>query len=92
MKFPFARFAITGASMEPSYVEGDHVLVFRWGKINSGDAIVFYKDGLKMLKRAIKSERGGWLVEGDNKPKSASSEDFGIVKNGNIIGCAVYKY
>lgn len=42
--FPFSRFIVADHSMEPEYKPGDHVLTFNWGRLQSGDVVVFIEN------------------------------------------------
>lgn len=92
ISWPFVRFEVVGESMQPLYLRGQRVLVCRWGRIRSGDVVVFNRDGLPMLKRAIEKCEDGWMVRGDNRAQSTDSADFGPVKEKEIIGRVCFKY
>jgi len=93
MKFPFARFHVEGRSMLPAFQPGDRVFVFRWGKIRPGDVIVFYREGIKLIKRAIsKTNSGRWSVKGDNHFASSDSADFGEISEAEIVGKVLCTY
>lgn len=92
MNLPFARFEIQGSSMIPTYQAGDRVLVYRWGSIRPGDTVVFCKNGMTLVKRAVKITDDRWVVRGDNPLHSTDSEDFGDVVRDQIIGKVVTKY
>lgn len=89
MKFPFSIFIVKEQSMEPAYNNGDHVLTFNWGKIESGDVVVFGQ-GQKVYIKRLKSVDGQMmLVSGDNVKFSAKIAPF----NKNlIIGRVIFKY
>ncbi|MBI2639156.1 S26 family signal peptidase [Candidatus Peregrinibacteria bacterium] len=90
--FPFARYEIEGESMIPAYQPGDRVLVFRWGTVKSGDTVIFCKNGMTMVKRAVAKEGDRWIMKGDNWKRSCDSEDFGGVADEEIIGKVVATY
>ena len=87
--FPFSRFIVSDKSMEPLYVEGDHVLVFNWVQPKIGDVVVVRDNSVYLVKRVIKTSRSRFLVRGDNRLLSSSAIDVG--KN-DLIGKVVLKY
>lgn len=90
--FPFSRFQIEGTSMLPLYQPGDRVLVFRCGTVKEGNTVVFYKNGMIMVKRAVKKQGERWLMRGENFSQSTDSEDFGTVEENSFIGKVLMKY
>lgn len=93
MKFPFARFQIEGESMLPTFKPNDRVLLFRWAKIRPGDVVVFYREGMKLIKRAIeKTSSSRWMVKGDNIAATIDSADFGEVSGAEILGKVIISY
>lgn len=92
MKLPFERFEVAGSSMIPRFKEGDKILVYTWGKIRSGDTVVFLQGGLRQIKRATQKTKTGWIVRGDNFSESTDSDDYGAVPHSQIIGKVLCKY
>lgn len=93
MKFPFTRFQVEGQSMLPTLKSGDRVLLFCWGKIRPCDIIVFYREGVHMIKWAIeKTDSGRWIVRGDNGFESADSLNFGEISEEEILGKVLFTY
>ena len=92
LKWPVLRFEVSGDSMSPQFESGDRVVVFCWVKIQPGNVIVFAKNGLRMIKRAIQKNAERWTVRGDNYSASTDSLDFGYVSEEEIIGRVVRKY
>lgn len=92
MRWPFGRFIITGESMSPHFKAGDHIFVWRWGRIREGDVIVLFKYGLMIMKRAIKKEGDRWFVRGDNFSESTDSNNFGLITEKEIFGKVITKY
>lgn len=93
MKFPFIRFRVEGQSMLPTLQPESRVLLFCWGKISPGDIIVFYREGINMIKRAIsKTASGRWIVRGDNCLLSAESGGFGEISEAEILGKLLCTY
>lgn len=78
----FSRFIVKGKSMEPSFREGDFVIVRKFGKPRIGDGVVIeYKDR-KMLKRVSGINGDRYFVHGDNQ---VDGKIF-AVKRDSIIG------
>lgn len=90
--FPFARFEIAGPSMLPTFQPGDRVLVWRWGTVRQGDTVIFSKNGMTMVKRAVSKNGDRWVMKGDNRKESSDSEDFGEIKEEDVVGKVVLKY
>lgn len=89
--FPFTRFEIKGDSMQPEFRSGDRVLVFRWGNIRPGDAIIFYKNGMLMVKRVAQKTGDRFSVRAANS-SGMDSTDFGEITSRDIIGKVIIKY
>jgi signal peptidase I len=90
--FPFARFQIEGKSMAPIFQPGDRVLVWRWGTVRQGDTVVFSKNGMTMVKRAVQKVGDRWIMRGDNFSESTDSLDFGEVEESAIEGKVISSY
>lgn len=89
---PISRFHIEGPSMLPTFQHGDRVLVWRYGAIRPGDIVVFCKNGMKMVKRAVTKAGDRWVMRGDNENVSTDSRDFGAVEEKSIVGRVVMSY
>lgn len=92
MLFPFSRYEITGESMVPAFQPGERVLVWRWGTVRQGDTVVFSKNGMTLVKRAVEKNGDRWLMRGDNWTQSTDSLDFGEINNTEIGGKVIGKY
>lgn len=90
--WPFVRFQIEGNSMIPIFKPGDRVLVWRWGRIRERDFIVFQKNGMKMMKQAVRKEKNAWEVRSKNSLEGSGSADFGAISASQIIGKVIWKY
>lgn len=88
---PLLRFIIKDHSMEPTFKEGDNVIVMRFLKIKKGDVVVFVKAEAFYIKRIIKRINTSYFVRGDNKENSYDSRKFGPIDKKNIIGKVIYK-
>lgn len=75
--------------MIPTFVPGDHVLTFNWGKFETGDAVVFQQDKKNYIKRIRKVGGGLYYVDGDNPVDSAL---VGPVEKRMIVGKVIFKY
>lgn len=90
MMLPFTRFKVADSSMEPTFKEGDLLLVnrlaylFRGPRI--GDVVVLKDHEMFLLKRVAAANGEKVYVVGDNAAQSRDSRDFGWVKKENIIG------
>lgn len=78
--------------MAPALNSGDRVLVFCRGVVKEGDTVVFYKNGMIMVKRIIVRESGRWVVAGNNFNASTDSADFGAIEPHRIIGKVIARY
>jgi nickel-type superoxide dismutase maturation protease len=91
---PVRRLAITGASMVPALLSGDHVLVVRT-RPRVGD-VVALRDPREperiVVKRVVSVDRRGIEVAGDNPSASTDSRQFGVVPHRLFVGRVVYRY
>ena len=78
--------------MSPVFNSGDRVLIYCWGVIREGDNVVFSKNGMTMIKRAVKKEGKKLILRGANISNSTDSEDFGAVCSRDIKGKVIAKY
>lgn len=78
--------------MEPTFSEGDRVLVSVWGRLKEDDVVVVHHNDQKHLKRITSIEEDGFHVEGDNKERSTDSRDYGFVEKKDIVGKVIAKY
>jgi nickel-type superoxide dismutase maturation protease len=85
MFFNFSIVQVQGASMEPTYKNGDTVLSSRlpvwFGRVKVGDVVVLSDptDGSIIIKRIQEIKNGQVWVIGDNYDKSFDSDMFGYV-------------
>lgn len=87
--FPLMRFKIADRSMEPSFKEGDYVIVNKlFTKLRKGDVVVIRHPVTKtfLLKRISKSSENKYFVMGDNKEESRDSRHFGTIGKNLIVG------
>jgi signal peptidase I len=98
--FPLSRFKISGHSMEPTFKDGDRVvinrLVYLFSSPKTGDIVALKhpKNGDKILLKKIKKVVAGnqFFVVGENKLDSTDSRYFGKVNKGLILGKFWFRY
>jgi nickel-type superoxide dismutase maturation protease len=89
------RVLVEGASMEPTLLAGDRLLVVRRFAPRLGDIVALPdpRDGRRLLLKRVTAVAGKELtVEGDNPGSSTDSRDFGPVTGKGLLGRAVYRY
>jgi signal peptidase I len=96
---PFARYVVDGASMEPSFRDGDRLVVWRWAYARRSpiaNDVVLLRDperpGHRLLKRVAAVSGAAIWVLGDNASASRDSRTFGAVSRERIIGKALFTY
>lgn len=83
------KFIVRERSMVPTFIPGDHVLTFNWGKFKAGDAIVFAQGDKNYIKRISKVAGDLYYVGGDNPVDSAQ---LGPIEKVKILGKVILKY
>ena len=63
----FSRFRVVGRSMEPSFREGDYVIIQNLTSPKTGDVVVVNYTGKRMIKRVTKLENKKYITRGDNQ-------------------------
>lgn len=87
--------AIEGASMEPTYRDGDWLIVARGGSHKPDDCVVIERQerpGIFLIKRLIRIDGAKYWVEGDNKTASTDSRQWGALERNEIIGKVLFRY
>ncbi len=77
---------VHGASMEPTLVEGDILLVQYGARPRVGQLLVVRLPGRPVaVKRATRREPDGWWVERDNQVAGVDSWLFGVVPDRDVV-------
>ena len=91
-------FAVKEQSMEPSFKEGDFVMVDRMSYLFSrpkvGHVVIArhpQKPDMLLLKRIVEESRGMYFIKGDNSLASTDSRHFGWLKKDLVIGKVIHK-
>ena len=85
---PFGVAVVSGASMVPTYHDGDRLLVRYGAKVRAGDAVLARDPrmpGRILVKRAARREPGGWWLLADNSYAPGDSRQFGAVPDDLVI-------
>lgn len=78
---------VSGDSMEPTYKNGDILLVQKTEELSNGDIGIFYIDGNTMCKKYVKRGRGVSLVPENNKYEAIKiTKDKDCIIQGKVIG------
>lgn len=90
------RFVVDGASMAPTLVAGDRLLVRRWPLWLRPGALVVVRDprvpARLVVKRVAAVGRRDLHVLGDNPDASTDSRHYGPVPRAAVRGRVVYRY
>ncbi|MGH9003112.1 MAG: nickel-type superoxide dismutase maturation protease [Acidimicrobiia bacterium] len=89
------RIEITGESMAPALAPGDRVVVFRGGRLRTGDivACVDPRDPNRTVVKRVAAVVGReYTVIGDNFNHSIDSRHFGPIDAKSIIGRLIFRY
>lgn len=93
MGAPLFAVLVRGPSMAPTLRAGDALLVRRGGRATRpGDIVVARfrsRRDLLVVKRAVRSAAGGWLVRGDNPLVTDDSRVYGVA---DVVGRVVARY
>jgi nickel-type superoxide dismutase maturation protease len=92
----FIAFAVSGSSMEPSFCDGDFILVDVGSGLRPGDPAIFRdprQPQRELIKRVKAISPDGWLnLAGDNPDASTDSRVFGAIEPALIVGRACVRY
>jgi nickel-type superoxide dismutase maturation protease len=89
------RVVVDGASMMPTLIPGDRLVVVRFGGSRRGDLVALRdpdQRGRLLVKRVTEIGPDGLEVRGDNEAASRDSRSFGTVPRSDVLGRAVYRY
>lgn len=92
---PFGIAEVTGPSMVPTLLHGDHLLVHYGGRLRAGDVAVMrhpLQQDLLIVKRLIERQPAGWWVLGDNPAAEGDSRVFGAVPAELVLGRVRARY
>jgi nickel-type superoxide dismutase maturation protease len=96
MQWPLLRVAVAERSMEPTLRPGDWLLVLRTRRVRPGQLVVAWhpsRPTLRLVKRALRREPGGWWLQSDSPNGFASdSRAFGPVPPALIQGRVLLRY
>ena len=77
---------VRGRSMEPTYAEGDRLLLLHGARPRVGrPAVVRLPDGVVAVKRVVRREPRGWWVERDNPDEGVDSWTVGAIPDGDVL-------
>ena len=79
---------VSGASMVPTYYDGDRLLVRYGARIRAGDAVLARDPRVPeriLVKRAARREGEGWWLLADNPYAPGDSRQFGAVPDDLVI-------
>jgi nickel-type superoxide dismutase maturation protease len=101
--WPFRRVAVAEDSMRPTLLPGDWLIARRTRRIRPGQVVLAWhpshgrhssRDGLLLVKRAVRRVDGGWWLASDNPlaPGAADSSRFGPVPEDKVVGRVLARY
>lgn len=81
---------VRGRSMQPTYVEGDRLLLVHGARPRVGRAaVVRLPDGTVAVKRVVRREAAGWWVERDNPAEGVDSWLVGAIPDADVVAVVV---
>ncbi len=95
---PITKYRVVGESMEPTFREGDTVIVFRHAyliiKPKKGHIVLLFhpKKHIPLIKRITNVTKEKIFVRGDNAKKSSDSRHFGWAEKKDILGKVLYAF
>ena len=81
---------VRGRSMQPTYLDGDRLLLVHGARPRVGRAaVVRLPDGVVAVKRVVRREPGGWWVERDNPAEGVDSWSVGAIPDDDVLAVVV---
>ena len=87
----FGKAVVHGFSMAPTLGDRDELIVRYDSGFDSGDIIVFNRDGQHDIKRVESVTSDGVYVLGDNEIASLDSRNYGRIDLATVIGKAIFR-
>jgi phage repressor protein C with HTH and peptisase S24 domain len=78
---PWQRVRVEGASMAPTLLPGDWLLVRHGARVRPGSLVLArfrHRPDLLVIKRAVGESDGGWLLASDNARQGSDSRQYGV--------------
>jgi nickel-type superoxide dismutase maturation protease len=83
--------------MRPTLLPGDWLVARRTRRIRAGQVVLAWhpsRDGLLLVKRAVRPVDGGWWLASDNPlaPGATDSSRFGPIPEDKLVGRVIVRY
>jgi nickel-type superoxide dismutase maturation protease len=95
-RWAFDRVEVEGASMLPTFTEGDRLLLVRRCRaLRTGDLVCFAdprEEGRRLVKRVSSLHGDDVEVRGDNPGSSTDSRDFGPIPASSVTHLVARRY
>jgi nickel-type superoxide dismutase maturation protease len=78
---PWQWVRVEGASMAPTLLPGDRLLVWHGARVRPGAVVLARfrrRPDLLVIKRALAEQDGGWLLASDNDRQGSDSRQYGV--------------
>ena len=85
---------VRGRSMEPTYRDGDRLLLLHGARPRVGRVAVVRLpgSGVVAVKRVVRREAGGWWVERDNPAEGVDSWTVGAVPDSGVVAVVLARW
>ena len=87
----FGKAMVEGFSMAPTLGDRDELVIRYDTGYDSGDIIVFTRNGQYDIKRVESVTDEGVFVLGDNEVASLDSRSYGRIDPASVIGKAIFR-